>query len=114
MKWSLFGFLEELFTRQERVALLFVIGVSLVGTVLLAWRSAFPPAPAPFIRLEVHVNRADASELTSLPGIGPVLARRIVEDRRRHGRFLTLKDLARVKGINSKVLKRLNGLARFD
>lgn len=108
------GFLEGIFTRQERLALAFVAGISLVGMVLLACRCIFPPAPPAFIRLEVHVNRADATELASLPGIGPVLARRIVEDRLRHGRYLTLQDLARVKGVSSKVLTRLNGLVRFD
>jgi competence protein ComEA len=77
-------------------------------------RQTFPPVPPPFVRLEVHVNRADAAELASLPGIGPELARRIVEDRRRQGPYLTPKDLSRVKGVSTKVLARLNGLVRFD
>ena len=96
------------------MALLFVAGTSLVGIGLLTWRQIFPPPPPAFIRLEVHVNRADAAELASLPGVGPVMARRMVEDRQRHGRYLTLTDLARVKGVNAKVLARLNGLVRFD
>lgn len=114
MKADRFSWLEQMFTRQERLALLFVMGVSLVGGTLLGWRNIFPPAPPPFIRLEVRINRADPSELASLPGIGPVLAKRIVEDRKRYGLFLTLEDLKRVKGITPKILERLDGHVRFD
>jgi competence protein ComEA len=46
-------------------------------------------------------------ELERLPGIGPVLARRIVEDRGRNGQYRRLEDLLRVKGIGPKKLKKL-------
>jgi len=106
--------MEGMFTRQERAALLFLIGVSLLGLALMAWRRVIPAEPTAFLQLEIHVNRASASELTSLPGIGPILAQRIVEDRKRHGRFLTLEDLKRVKGVSAKTLEKLQGLVHFD
>ncbi len=68
----------------------------------------------PPVRLQVRVNSAMAAELASVPGIGPVMAQRIVEDRRRHGAYLTLTDLGRVKGVNVKVLEKFKGLVRFD
>ncbi len=106
-------FLEGIFTRQERMALGFIGGASLVGLALLGL--GLPTAPQrPFVQLQVRVNSATAAELVGLPGIGPVLARRMVEDRKRHGRYLTLVDLKRVKGITSKMLSRLKGLVRFD
>ncbi len=108
------GLLEQIFTRQERLALGFLIGVSLLGFLVMAWRQMIPPAPPPFIRLEVRVNAATAAELSALPGIGPKLGERVVEDRKRHGRYLTLTDLARVKGITPKILEKLKGLVRFD
>ena len=107
-------FLETVFTRQERLTLLFVIGVVLLGLGFLGWRENAPFSPT-FVRVpEVHVNRAAPAELSALPGIGPTLAKRIVLDRQKHGRYLTLKDLSRVKGMTTKTLKKFEGFVRFD
>ena len=106
--------LENLFTRQERMALLFLIGISLSGLALLQWRKWSPPRPPIFLELSVRVNAASVEELAGLPGIGPVLGRRIVENREKQGRFLTLDDLRRVKGVTSKTTEKIRGMARFD
>ena len=58
----------------------------------------------------LSVNTAGEAELESLPGIGPVLARRIVAHRRSHGPFGRLEDLLRVEGIGPKLLERLKPL----
>jgi len=55
--------------------------------------------------LVVDINRAEAAELSQLPVIGPALAKRIVEHRGVHGRFRTVDDLRRVKGIGPKTLE---------
>lgn len=47
----------------------------------------------------VNVNQADVRALEELPGIGPALAARIVEYRRRHGPFRRPEDLQNVTGI---------------
>ncbi len=47
----------------------------------------------------LDVNTAGESELTSLPGVGPSLARRIVEYRTANGPFQTVDDLQNVSGI---------------
>lgn len=47
----------------------------------------------------VDVNRASISELDALPGIGAVLAQRIVDHRSAHGPFRTVRDLLKVPGI---------------
>jgi competence protein ComEA len=52
----------------------------------------------------VNVNTAGVSELTSLRGIGPALAGRIVEHRKEHGPFARVEDLLEVKGIGPKLL----------
>jgi competence protein ComEA len=62
----------------------------------------------------VNVNTAPVVELESLPGIGPVLARRIVDYRTRHGPFRQLEDLLQVQGIGPGLLRRLRGAVRFD
>ncbi len=54
-------------------------------------------------RTAVNVNTADLSALESVPGIGPVLARRIVA----HRPYRSLDELLRVPGIGPKSLERL-------
>lgn len=47
----------------------------------------------------VSINSANASEIEQLPGVGPVLAQRIVDYREAHGSFRQLRDLLNVPGI---------------
>jgi len=47
----------------------------------------------------ININRAAASELTALPGIGEVRAAQIVEHREKHGYFQTKEDIMDVSGI---------------
>lgn len=49
----------------------------------------------------ININRATAGELDSLPGIGPVLASRIIDYRKANGPFLSIEDLQKVSGIGS-------------
>ena len=55
----------------------------------------------------VSINSATADELESLPGVGPVLAERIVAHRENHGRFETVEDLLDVAGIGEAKLAAL-------
>jgi competence protein ComEA len=55
----------------------------------------------------LDINRATAQELEALPGVGPALAKRIVEFREIHGAFKSVEDLLKVQGIGEKVLARL-------
>ena len=52
----------------------------------------------------VRINTAGSQRLQALPGIGPVLARRIIEYRRTHGPFRQAEDLLGVKGIGTVTL----------
>lgn len=47
----------------------------------------------------LNVNRANESELDGLPGVGPVLAQRIIAYRNEHGNFGAIEDLQKVAGI---------------
>ncbi|WP_062388223.1 ComEA family DNA-binding protein [Demequina iriomotensis] len=59
----------------------------------------------------VNLNSADAVALETLPGIGPVLAARIIADREAHGPFLAVDDLSRVSGVGPALIEGLAGLA---
>ena len=55
----------------------------------------------------IEVNTASAAQFELLPGIGSVLAGRIIEEREKGGPFLSVDDLHRVKGIGERRLDEL-------
>jgi competence protein ComEA len=59
---------------------------------------------------KVAINRASAQELDALPGVGPVLAERIVSYREEHGPFSTVEDLLQVPGIGESKLASIRDL----
>lgn len=81
------------------------VPVAPVGAPAAGGSSAGPAAP-------LDVNTASAAELDALPGIGPVLAGRIVETRDAHGPFAAVDELVEVPGIGDAVLERLRPLVR--
>jgi competence protein ComEA len=60
----------------------------------------------------VDLNAATQSQLDALPGIGPVLAGRILQFRQEHGRFTSVDELGEVSGIGEAVLERLRPQVR--
>ena len=59
--------------------------------------------PVPSAENPLNINMADAAALDTLPGIGPVLAGRIVEYRSTHGAFSKKEDLVLVEGIGEGI-----------
>lgn len=57
--------------------------------------------------LALDPNTASAKDLEALPGVGPVIARRLVEYRQSHGPFRKPEDLLQVSGIGPKKLEQL-------
>ena len=58
----------------------------------------------------VDINTASAVELTTLPGVGPAIAQRIIEYREKNGSFQRTVELMNVKGIGEKTFDRLKDL----
>lgn len=109
-------------TERERVTLTWLGGTLLVGLGLLGWQrhrapfhleAAGLPADAAAwtatldAARRVDINTAGVAALERLPGIGPALAARIVEERATHGPFGSARDLSRVRGIGSRLVDAL-------
>lgn len=62
----------------------------------------------------VNINTASVGELDRLPGIGPVLASAIVQYREANGRFHSVADIQRVKGIGKKKYANIKELIRVE
>jgi competence ComEA-like helix-hairpin-helix protein len=132
-----------MFTRDERRALLFLFGTAALGAGVKAVRAGVEGPPgaalvAPDLAAgdlaaqesltaraiamarplepgeRVDLDRADAVEIERLPGIGPQLARRIVDERTSGGPFRTLDGLGRVRGLGPAILSGLVRQAMFS
>ncbi|MGW6936666.1 helix-hairpin-helix domain-containing protein [Lentzea sp. NPDC054927] len=72
-----------------------------------------PPPPAgaaAAVPSKLDLNSATATELDSLPGVGPVTAQRIVDHRTRKGPFASVDQLREVEGIGDSKLAKLADL----
>ena len=58
---------------------------------------------------KININTALSADLRELPGIGEVMAERIIEYRESHGRFTKTEDLKKVKGIGEKKFEEIQG-----
>jgi competence protein ComEA len=61
----------------------------------------------------ININRATLSQLDSLDGIGPVIAGRIIDYRRKNGSFLTIDDLQKVSGIGAAKFAQIKSKVRI-
>jgi competence protein ComEA len=69
--------------------------------------------PAPLVDL-VDLDAASATEIESLPRIGAVLARRIVDDRAANGAFGSLEGFQRVRGVGPALAASLSARVTFS
>lgn len=60
----------------------------------------------------IDLNTADATALDSLPGVGPVIAKRILDWRTEHGRFTSVDELGEVTGIGDKLMAQIGPKVR--
>jgi competence protein ComEA len=97
--------LAERFERFDRAAVPMRPTVDELPLAQPTRRPAAPKSTSPGPALDI--NRASEDELRALPGIGSVLASRIVETRDREGPFASVDDLRRVRGLGRAKLEKL-------
>lgn len=62
----------------------------------------------------LNLNTASAADLTRLPGVGEVIAFRIVQDREKRGKFKDIRRLESIKGISPRVFFALQSYVATD
>ncbi|MCK7468028.1 MAG: helix-hairpin-helix domain-containing protein [Desulfosudis oleivorans] len=86
-----------------------VLALGLAAVVLaIAFASAYAQSAAP--KAKVNINTAPASELETLPRIGPKVAQRIVDFRTKNGNFKKVEEIMKVQGIGEKVYEQIKDL----
>lgn len=113
-------------TKYEKGALIFLSLVFLAGSLVLYERHSRPLKDITIAEgakrkelslgevnllledaLKVDINSSTKEELTNIPGVGEVLAARIVEYRDANGPFYSAQDLLQVEGIGPKKLEKI-------
>jgi competence protein ComEA len=111
-------------TRNESSALVFLAAAFVVGIFVRSQRDQLTPIPAmtetvvdppavtETIQTEssslISINHATKSDLERLPGVGPVLAERIIQYRDSRNGFRSLNELTKVRGIGAKKMSVLS------
>jgi len=70
--------------------------------------------PAAISPGKININTGSAIQLDTLPQIGPVTAKAIVDYRTAHGAFKTINELDNVKGIGPKTIEKIRSLVTVE
>ena len=54
------------------------------------------------VEMRIDLNEAEEAELSLLPGVGPTLAKRIIQYRSENGKFNTIDEIQKINGIGEK------------
>ncbi|MCA9196454.1 MAG: helix-hairpin-helix domain-containing protein [Planctomycetales bacterium] len=91
----------------------FVLVTAVLANAWLAWQQhgrlidIDEQAPSAPLSIAIDLNSANWPELTLLPGISEVYAKRIVEYRQQHGQFHDHSDLLNIRGIGQRKLEKI-------
>ena len=122
----------QLFTPQEKKALWYLLILLAVGTASRYVRqnraARYPLADEGYDQLfqagaeayratsideplaPIDLNSATGAELRQLPGVGPVMAKKIIDYRLKNGYFQTIDDMLNIDGVGPKSVERWRNL----
>jgi comEA protein len=88
------------------------VGLMMSSVSIMAQKSAsnsatHKSASTPASTEKINLNSATAEQLQSLPGIGPAIAKTIVEHRTKVGKFNRIEEILKVKGIGEKKFQKI-------
>lgn len=72
--------------------------------------ASYPPSSRSGAGQRININTADFNALDSLPGIGPVIAQRILDYRQSHGPFSRPEEIMDVPGIGQATFEKIQDL----
>ena len=116
-------------TTQEKLILLFIISSLILGLGILHFKKSNIPVPQHQLNLnknveqikeeikkskQVNINMAGIEELNTLPGVGKVIAGRIIDYRKTQGSFTSKEDIKKVKGIGPKKFDKIKDLLLIE
>jgi competence protein ComEA len=90
-----------------------IVGQVVRNSALSIVKKTSGKASAKTLTGPVHLNSATVAELDSLPGIGPVMANRILQYRKKNGLFTSIADLRKVAGMGKAKYEELKSLVRL-
>jgi competence ComEA-like helix-hairpin-helix protein len=82
---------------RSRIVIVFLI-LTIVFLPIAVRAEKHPPSKP------IDLNLANVKELEELPGVGPVMAQRIIDMRAKSGHFHRVEDLLAIRGISQKKL----------
>lgn len=98
-------------------AAVLLCGLFLAGALAMPLMAAEPQNDRALLAQQsaerLNINTANAEQLASLPGIGPVRAEAILVLRAEKGRFSSMSELQEVRGIGAATATRLESLVSF-
>lgn len=86
---------------RPALAIVLCAGLIFAPITLLAQAGSAPSGE------KVNLNTATLEQLQTLPGVGPAIAKSIVEYRNKVGKFTKIEDILNVKGIGEKKFQRM-------
>lgn len=86
---------------HRTLAVILCLGLALTTMSAVAQQSKSIPAE------KVNLNTATSEQLQTLPGIGPALAKTIIDYRAKTGKFTKIEELLNVKGIGEKKFQQI-------
>ncbi len=104
-----------IFSLVYGICLLIFLVQDISGSITVSeLHQADPPDLFYYLDPPLNVNLADLLELQLLPGIGPVLAQRIIDYRQQHGSFRSVEDLDNIYGIGPKTIQKIRHYLTFS